>query len=74
MDALHRLGWRSSVFVVDDNFIGHREQAKAMLRAMGAWQKERGYPFDLYTEATLSLADDPELLRLMAEARSSASP
>ncbi|MCX7934690.1 MAG: B12-binding domain-containing radical SAM protein, partial [Planctomycetota bacterium] len=68
LEEIYRLGWRSSIFVVDDNFIGHRAQAKELLRRIAAWQKERGYPFDFCTEVTLALADDAELLSLMIEA------
>jgi len=68
LEEIYRLGWRSSIFVVDDNFIGHRQQAKELLKRIAVWQKDRGYPFDFCTEATLALADDDELLRLMIEA------
>ncbi len=62
LEALYELGWRNSVFIVDDNFIGDKRRCKDILHALGAWQRERGYPFDFITEATLTLADDPELL------------
>ena len=68
MDALYRLGWRDSVFLVDDNFIGNRARAKEVLADLVAWQREREWPFTFLTETTLSLADDPEMLDLMAEA------
>lgn len=68
MDELHRLGWRDSVFLVDDNFIGNRMRAREMLAALVEWQRRKGWPFAFLTETTLSLADDPEMLDLMAEA------
>lgn len=68
LQALHDLGWKDQVFIVDDNFIGNKKRAKEMLAAIGAWQKERGYPFSFLTEATLTLADDPELLELCRQA------
>lgn len=68
MDALYELGWRDSVFLVDDNFIGNRARAKEMLSELVAWQRQRKWPFTFLTETTLSLADDPETLDLMAEA------
>ncbi len=67
-DALYEQGWRGSVFIVDDNFIGNKVKAKKMLPDMIAWQKERGYPFTLFTQVSLNLADDEELMRLMTEA------
>ena len=67
VDAQYRLGARV-VFLVDDNFIGNKRAAKDVLRALVAWQRARGYPLTLFTEASLDLAEDEELMRLMAEA------
>ena len=67
VDAQHRLGARV-VFLVDDNFIGNKKAAKEILRGIIAWQHEHGYPLAFFTEASLDLAEDDELLRLMAEA------
>ncbi|MEW6254002.1 MAG: cobalamin-dependent protein, partial [Planctomycetota bacterium] len=61
LDALWEAGWRESVFVVDDNFIGHKPRAKALLRALAVWQARHPRPLTLITEASLNLADDPEL-------------
>ncbi len=68
MDVLYDLGWRDAVFLVDDNFIGNRARAKEVLADLAAWQKEHDWPFSILTETTLSLADDAEMLDLMAEA------
>ncbi len=67
-DELYRLGWRDTVFLVDDNFIGNKVRAKTLLAEIIAWQKAHKYPFPLLTESTLSMADDDELLDLMEEA------
>jgi radical SAM superfamily enzyme YgiQ (UPF0313 family) len=67
VDAQHRLGARV-IFLVDDNFIGNKKAAKVILRAIIDWQHERGYPMAFFTEASLDLAEDDELMRLMAEA------
>lgn len=64
--SLYDSGWRGPVFVVDDNFIGNKNHAKQMLRAILAWQKAHDYPFSLYTEASTNLADDEELMDLMS--------
>ncbi len=63
----HRLGARQ-VFVVDDNFIGNRKLAKELVREMGRFGAEHGWPIDFQTEVSLNLADDDELLRLMQAA------
>ena len=65
LEELHRLGYRGHVDFVDDNLIGNRPQARALLAALLAWSGERGHPFYFSTEASINLADDPELLRLM---------
>jgi len=68
LDDLYRLGWRAQVFFVDDNLIGNKRYLKTeLLPALIEWQKtKRGFPF--YTEASINLADDAELMRLMVEA------
>ncbi len=69
LGALYNLGWRGPVFVVDDNFIGNKRRLKAeVLPPVITWMKERNHPFSLYTEASINLSDDEELMRLMAEA------
>jgi radical SAM superfamily enzyme YgiQ (UPF0313 family) len=69
MEAIYRVGWRNSVFIVDDNFIGNKKKLKAeILPAITDWMKERNYPFTLFTQASIGLADDAELMRLMVGA------
>lgn len=68
LDSLYALGWRKSIFFVDDNFIGNKKHIKSeVLPALIAWRRGKtGMPFN--TEASINLADDPELTRLMVEA------
>jgi radical SAM superfamily enzyme YgiQ (UPF0313 family) len=68
LDSLYALGWRKGVFFVDDNFIGNKKQLKTeLLPALIAWRKGKiGMPFN--TEASINLADDPELMALMTQA------
>lgn len=68
-EHLYRLGWRGSVFVVDDNFVGNRKSIKELLPWIADWMAERGAPFYLFTQASINLADDDELLSLMKAAR-----
>jgi radical SAM superfamily enzyme YgiQ (UPF0313 family) len=66
--VLYDLGWRRYVFVVDDNFIGNKRNAKIFLQALIPWMEEHNYPFILLTEASLNLAEDDELIALMVKA------
>jgi radical SAM superfamily enzyme YgiQ (UPF0313 family) len=68
IDTLYRLGHRGHVDFVDDNLIGNKKALKRFLPALSAWQKQRGYPFQFSTEASMNLADDAELLRMLREA------
>ena len=68
LDSLYAVGWRKSIFFVDDNFIGNKKQIKSeVLPALIEWRKGKtGMPFS--TEASINLADDPVLLKLMVQA------
>jgi radical SAM superfamily enzyme YgiQ (UPF0313 family) len=68
LDHLHALGWRSEVFFVDDNFIGNRHFLKTeLLPALIAWRQQ--YPGHMFfTEASINLADDADLMELMVRA------
>ncbi|HEX9136639.1 MAG TPA: DUF4070 domain-containing protein, partial [Nitrospirota bacterium] len=69
LEALHSLGWKGSVFLVDDNFIGNKGKLKnEVLPAIIAWMEQKRHPFNLYTEVSINLADDEELMRLMVRA------
>ncbi|MFQ5881233.1 MAG: B12-binding domain-containing radical SAM protein [Candidatus Methylomirabilales bacterium] len=68
LTALKQLGFRGYHFIVDDNFIGNKKDAKSMLKKLAVWNRDNGYPFRFYTEASINLADDEELLELMSKA------
>jgi radical SAM superfamily enzyme YgiQ (UPF0313 family) len=68
LDALLQLGWRGTVFIVDDNFIGNKKNVRLLLPALAEWQEKHGHPFSLLTEASLNLADDDALLSDMRRA------
>lgn len=67
LDYLYELGWRRSVFMVDDNFIGNKRNVKLLLQELKIWQAEHQYPFVFNTEASVDLAADQELMDLMVE-------
>jgi radical SAM superfamily enzyme YgiQ (UPF0313 family) len=68
LDALLAAGWRGSVFFVDDNFIGNRRLAKRSLAMLERWQRDHGFPFRFFTEASVNLGADDELMRPMRDA------
>ena len=69
LDAMCRqAGHPPVVYFVDDNFIGNRKAAREMLPHLVAWQKQHGYPMQFACEATLNIAKQSEILRLMREA------
>jgi len=68
LDALLRVGWRGPVFIVDDNFIGNKRNVRRLLPELAEWQKEHRYPFALFTEASVNLAEDDALLADMQRA------
>ena len=67
-DSLYNLGWRGTLFIVDDNFIGNKKNVRQLLPELAKWQQAHGYPFSLITESSLNLADDEPLLQSMREA------
>jgi len=68
LDGLYDRGWRGSVFFVDDNFIGNKRHLKTeLLPALIKWQKSRG-GLSFYTEASINLADDEQLVEMMVDA------
>jgi radical SAM superfamily enzyme YgiQ (UPF0313 family) len=68
LDAIYQAGWRGNIFFVDDNFIGNKRSLKAhLLPALIKWREgKKGCVF--FTEASINLADDPELMTMMAAA------
>lgn len=66
LDQLYDLKWRGAVFLVDDNFIGNQQAIRELLPRMIEWQKQKDYPFNLVTEASMNISDD--ILELMIEA------
>jgi radical SAM superfamily enzyme YgiQ (UPF0313 family) len=68
LDSLWHGHKMETVFIVDDNLIGNKKAIKAVLRAVVSWQQANDFPIMFLTEASIDLADDPELLALMSEA------
>lgn len=68
LESLYGLGWRGSLFICDDNFIGHKANARAILRELITWQETRGKPFTFSTQVSMNLALDRPLIDLMTAA------
>ena len=68
LDRIYYSGSRSSIFFVDDNFIGNKDYLKRhLLPALIEWRKDKkGCVF--FTEASINLADDQDLLTMMVKA------
>lgn len=66
---IYNTGFRGNVFFVDDNFIGNQKKLKKdLLPAVIRWNRTKAYPFIFTTEASINLADDPELMQQMVQA------
>jgi len=68
LEGLRKLGWKEMVFIVDDNFIGNRQRTKGLLLAIIEWRQRTRSKIGFLTEASMNLADDPELCSLMVQA------
>jgi radical SAM superfamily enzyme YgiQ (UPF0313 family) len=69
LDNIYSSGWRGSVFFVDDNFIGNKKILKSeILPAVISWMEKRKNPFIFNTQASIDLADDEELIKMMVDA------
>jgi radical SAM superfamily enzyme YgiQ (UPF0313 family) len=68
LNKLYDLGWRSGIFFVDDNFIGNKKYLKTkLLPAIIEWRADKP-EIEFSTEASINLADDAELMQMMAQA------
>jgi radical SAM superfamily enzyme YgiQ (UPF0313 family) len=65
--ALERLGV-GRIFLCDDNFIGNPRYAKALLRALIPVNNAFKQPVGFFTQITLNVAKDDEMLELLADA------
>ena len=66
LDGLYKNGWRASILIVDDNFIGNKRKLKQeILPALLDWMDKNRHPFTYQTEASINIADDDELMDMM---------
>lgn len=67
LQVLYDLGYRGMIDIGYDNLIGDIARAEEVLTAMAEWGRLHGHPFHFSTEATMNLARQPRLLRLMRD-------
>ena len=69
LDALYASGWRSSIFVCDDNLVGNRQLARThLLPILIEWMQAHDYPFTFTGAASVNLAKDPEIMDMLVSA------
>ena len=68
LQAVYDTGWRGTVFIIADNFIGNRKAARSLLPKMIVWMKDHQYPFKFFTELSINVADDDEMIQLIVNA------
>jgi radical SAM superfamily enzyme YgiQ (UPF0313 family) len=68
LEAIRTSGFRGRVMFVDDNFIGNKKAVRALLERLATWRRETGAEIDFFTEASIDLADRPELVDAMTDA------
>jgi len=68
LEVLYRSGYRGDIFISDDNFIGSRTKAQAILEELTRWSKSRGHPFGYTTQVSVNLGQDLEMIDLMTAA------
>lgn len=69
LEKLYKLGWKGDIFIVDDNFIGNKEKLKTnILPHIIKWANYNNKPFSFSTEASINLARDKDLMKMMVQA------
>jgi radical SAM superfamily enzyme YgiQ (UPF0313 family) len=70
LEAIFSTGWRGSIFIVDDNFIGNVKHVREFLPVLIRWQQEHRYPFTFFTEGSVNLANENmrDVLNMMVTA------
>jgi radical SAM superfamily enzyme YgiQ (UPF0313 family) len=68
LDVLKETGWRGLVFIVDDNFIGNKKNVRMFMPDLIEWSRANDFPFSFITEASVNLAEDDALLKMMEDA------
>ena len=65
LEAIKATGFTGDVFFVDDNFIGNKKAVKQVLPEIAEWRRRAGSSLEFYTEASMNIADDLDLVDQM---------
>ncbi len=68
LEAIFSLGWRGDVLISDDNFIGNRKHARAILDRLTPWMESHGKPFGFWTQTSVDLGRNKDLIDRMTAA------
>ena len=69
LEGLQKMGWKETIFFVDDNFIVHKSYLKKeLLPALIEWRRLNSVTNQYLTECSINLADDQILMDLMVQA------
>src|SRR5262249_42201310 len=68
LDVRKTAGWRGLVFIVDDTFSGNKKTVRQFVPDRIAWFEKNGFPFTFMTEASVNVAEDDALLKMMEDA------
>jgi pyruvate-formate lyase-activating enzyme len=68
VDAAYRAGCEV-IFFSDDNFMVHRGYTRGLLKRLIDWNTALPHPVQFSCQTSVTITDDEEILRLMADAR-----
>ncbi len=67
LECIFNIGYRGPVLIVDDNFIGNKNEVLKLLKGLKEWQESKSFPFNFFTESSVNLASETEILELMID-------
>jgi radical SAM superfamily enzyme YgiQ (UPF0313 family) len=59
---MYQLGWRGTLFIVDDNLIGNPKEAIELMKNLHRIDNEIGYSFPKYSEVSVNLSDETPIM------------
>jgi len=68
LEVIYRLGFTGMFFISDDNFIGNQDHARAILNLLIPWMESHGEPFCFWTQASVNLGQDLQMIDLLTAA------